>query len=148
MNIFTIWILYKNLIYNVMRHTKDFVYSRNLVYRGGVALTCLTNRNLDDYFEKIWVMPNPDNSSGGFSAATCTHGGPIKFNHTYIGHDISRPHYTNAILDCLLSNRITRFASSRAKFLSESFGNRSLLADPRGSDIKLFQSLYTVKVHL
>ena len=45
--------LVENLIYNVMRRAKDFKWSNNLVYMGGVALNCSANRNLGDYFDNI-----------------------------------------------------------------------------------------------
>ena len=128
--------LCENLIYNVMRRAKDFGWSRNLVYQGGVALNCLANRNLGDYFEKIWIMPNPGDAGSSLGAAALAYGGPIDFKHAYLGYDISGPYPTNAILDSLLSDRITGVASGRAEFGPRALGNRSLLADPRGSDIK------------
>jgi carbamoyltransferase len=38
----------EELIYNVMQRAKDFGFSTNLVYQGGVALNCLANRNLGE----------------------------------------------------------------------------------------------------
>jgi carbamoyltransferase len=128
--------LCENLIYNVMRRAKDFEWSRNLIYQGGVALNCLANRNLGDYFEKIWIMPNPGDAGSSLGAAALAYGGPINFKHAYLGYDIGGPYPTNAILDSLLSDRIAGVASGRAEFGPRALGNRSLLADPRGSDIK------------
>jgi carbamoyltransferase len=128
--------LCENLIYNVMRRAKDFGWSRNLVYQGGVALNCLANRNLGDYFEKIWVMPCPGDAGSSLGAAALAYSGPIDFKHAYLGYEISGPYPTNAILDSLLRDRITGVASGRAEFGPRALGNRSLLADPRGSDIK------------
>jgi carbamoyltransferase len=129
-------LLCENLIYNVMRRAKDFAWSKNLVYMGGVALNCLANRNLSEYFEKIWIMPNPGDAGSSLGAAALLHGQRIRFDNAYLGHEISGPYPTNAILDSLLSDRIVGVASGRAEFGPRALGNRSLLADPRGSDIK------------
>ena len=128
--------LCENLIYNVMRRAKDFGWSNNLVYMGGVALNCLANRNLGDYFENIWIMPNPGDAGSSLGAAALAYGGPIEFKHAYLGHNISSPYPVNALLDHLLTDKIVGVASGRAEFGPRALGNRSLLADPRGPDIK------------
>jgi len=126
----------ENLIYNVMRRAKDFGWSTNLVYQGGVALNCLANRNLGEYFEKIWIMPNPGDAGSSLGAAALAYGGPIEFKNAFLGTEISGPYPVNAVLDCLLSDRLVGVASGRAEFGPRALGNRSLLADPRGPDIK------------
>ena len=126
----------ENLIYNVMRRAKDFGWSRNLVYMGGVALNCLANRNLGDYFEKIWIMPNPGDAGSSLGAAALAYGKRIDFNHAYLGHNIGGNYPVNAVLDHLLRDKIVGVASGRAEFGPRALGNRSLLADPRGPDIK------------
>jgi carbamoyltransferase len=126
----------ENLIYNVMRRAKDFGWSRNLVYQGGVALNCLANRNLGEYFEKIWIMPNPGDAGSSLGAAALVYGGPIEFKNAYLGTEISGQYPVNAVLDSLLTDKIVGVASGRAEFGPRALGNRSLLADPRGPDIK------------
>ena len=128
--------LCENLIYNVMRRAKDFNFSSNLVYMGGVALNCLANRNLGEYFEKIWIMPNPGDAGSSLGAAALAYGGKIQFENAFLGREIGGPYPTNAILDSLLSDKIVGVASGRAEFGPRALGNRSLLADPRGPDIK------------
>lgn len=126
----------EELIYNVMQRARDFGFSTNLVYQGGVALNCLANRNLGEYFEKIWIMPNPGDGGSSLGAAALAMGGPIDFSNAYLGHDIPGEYPVNSILDRLLSDRIVGVASGRAEFGPRALGNRSLLADPRGPDIK------------
>ena len=128
--------LCENLIYNVMRRAKDFGWSTNLCYMGGVALNCLANRNLGEYFEKIWIMPNPGDAGSSLGAAALAYGGRIEFKNAFLGADISGPYPVNAVLDSLLGDKITGVASGRAEFGPRALGNRSLLADPRGPDIK------------
>jgi len=126
----------ENLIYNVMRRAKEFGWSTNLVYMGGVALNCLANRNLGDYFEKVWIMPNPGDAGSSLGAAALVHGQRIQFDHAFLGHSIPGPYPVNAALDGLLNDKIVGVASGRAEFGPRALGNRSLLADPRGPDIK------------
>ena len=128
--------LCENLIYNVMRRAKDFGWSRNLCYMGGVALNCLANRNLGEYFEKIWIMPNPGDAGSSLGAAALAYGGPVEFKNAFLGTEISGDYPVNAVLDSLLTDKITGVASGRAEFGPRALGNRSLLADPRGPDIK------------
>ena len=128
--------LCENLIYNVMRRAKEFGWSSNLVYMGGVALNCLANRDLGQYFENIWIMPNPGDAGSSLGAAALAYGKKVNFRNAYLGHEISGNYPVNALLDCLLSDRIVGVASGRAEFGPRALGNRSLLADPRGVDIK------------
>ena len=128
--------LCENLIYNVMRRAKDFGWSTNLCYMGGVALNCLANRNLGDYFEKVWIMPNPGDAGSSLGAAALVHGGRVQFNHAFLGHSIPGQYPVNTALDGLLRDKIVGVASGRAEFGPRALGNRSLLADPRGPDIK------------
>jgi len=128
--------LAENLIYNLMRKAKDFNWSNNLVYMGGVALNCLANRNLGDYFEKIWIMPNPGDAGSSLGAAALAYGRSINWGNAYLGHNIDGMYPVNELLDNLLKNKIVGVASGRAEFGPRALGNRSLLADPRGKEIK------------
>jgi carbamoyltransferase len=129
-------ILAEKLIYNVMQRAQDFGWSRNLVYQGGVALNCLANRNLGDYFEKIWIMPCPGDAGSSLGAAALAYGGRVNFTHAYLGKDIAGEYPVDALVSSLLRDKIVGVASGRAEFGPRALGNRSLLADPRGPDIK------------
>ena len=128
--------LAEDLILNVMRRAKDFAWSENLVYMGGVALNCSANRRLGEYFDNIWIMPNPGDAGSSLGAAALAHGHRINWRNAFLGHDIAGPYPVNAILDELVTNRIVGVASGRAEYGPRALGNRSLLADPRGPDIK------------
>ena len=123
-------------IYSIMQRARDFGWSRNLVYQGGVALNCLANRNLGDYFEKIWIMPCPGDAGSSLGAAALAYGGRVKWTNAYLGTDISGEYPVAALIRSLLRDGITGVASGRAEFGPRALGNRSLLADPRGPDIK------------
>ena len=123
-------------IYKVMQRARAFGFSSNLVYQGGVALNCLANRNLGDYFENVWIMPCPGDSGSSLGAAALAYGGRVKWTNAYLGTDISGAYPVLAIIDSLLRDGIIGVASGRAEFGPRALGNRSLLADPRGPDIK------------
>jgi carbamoyltransferase len=123
-------------IYKVMQRARAFGWSSNLVYQGGVALNCLANRKLGNYFEKIWIMPCPGDAGSSLGAAALAYGGKVKFNNAYLGRNISGEYPVLALVDSLLTDTIVGVASGRAEFGPRALGNRSLLADPRGPDIK------------
>lgn len=128
--------LTEDLILNVMMRARKFNWSSNLVYMGGVALNCVANARLGRYWDDIWIMPNPGDAGSSLGAAALAHGGRIAWNNAFLGHNIPGAYPVNAILDELVSNRIVGVASGRAEFGPRALGNRSLLADPRGCDIK------------
>ena len=126
----------EELIYSIMRRARSFGWSTNLVYQGGVALNCLANRNLGEYFENIWIMPCPGDAGSSLGAAALAYGQRINWQDAYLGRNIAGDYPVDALIDHLLSDRIVGVASGRAEFGPRALGNRSLLADPRCRDIK------------
>ena len=128
--------LVEQLILNVMLRAKQFNWSNNLVYMGGVALNCAANASIGNYFENIWIMPCPSDGGSSLGAAALALGRRVNWISASLGHDIPGPYPVNSILDRLLAEQIVGVASGRAEFGPRALGNRSLLADPRGSEIK------------
>ena len=126
----------EQLIYSIMQRARDFNYSTNLVYQGGVALNCLANRRLGEYFEKVWIMHCPGDAGSSLGAAALAYGGRINWHTASLGHRIAGEYPVDACLDHLVTDRIVGVASGRAEFGPRALGNRSLVADPRGVDIK------------
>jgi carbamoyltransferase len=126
----------EDLIMNVMQRAWELTGETNLVYMGGVALNCLANRNLGDLYENIWIMPNPGDAGSSLGAAALAHGHRVNWRNPYLGHDIHGPYPVVELMDRLLAEQIVGVASGRAEFGPRALGNRSLLADPRGSTIK------------
>jgi carbamoyltransferase len=126
----------EKLIYSIMQRARDFGWSSNLVYQGGVALNCLANRNLGNYFENVWIMPSPGDAGSSVGAAALAYGGRVRWRDAWLGHDIAGDYPVSACIDSLQHDRICGVASGRAEFGPRALGNRSLLADPRGPDIK------------
>jgi carbamoyltransferase len=119
-----------------MLRAKKFKWSNNLVYMGGVALNCAANARIGNYFDNIWIMPCPGDAGSSLGAAALAHGRRINWTSAFLGHDIPGPYPVNELLDGLLTESIVGVASGRAEFGPRALGNRSLLADPRGSEIK------------
>jgi carbamoyltransferase len=128
--------LVEHLINNVMGIAFRLGKSKNLVYGGGVALNCLANRNLGKYYENIWIMPNPGDAGSSLGAAALGFGRRINWNTAYLGHDISGPYPVDDLVNELITRKIVGVASGRAEFGPRALGNRSLLADPTGNEIK------------
>jgi carbamoyltransferase len=128
--------LTEDLIGNIMLKARDLGYSDNLVYMGGVALNCLANRILGEYFDRIWIMPNPGDAGSSLGAAALVYGGRLAWTDSYLGHDIPGSYPVKDIISELTTNKIVGVANGRAEFGPRALGNRSLLADPRGPEIK------------
>jgi carbamoyltransferase len=126
----------EGLLTNIISRAKIINKSKNLVYGGGVALNCLANRLLGKYFDNIWIMPNPGDAGSSLGAALLGYGYPVNYADSFLGYNIQGPYPVNRLLDSLLSDKIVGVASGRAEFGPRALGNRSLLADPRGKDIK------------
>jgi len=121
---------------SVMTRARAFGWSTNLVYMGGVALNCSANASLGQYFDDIWIMPNPGDCGSSLGAAALAYGGRINWQHPYLGTEISGPYPVDGLMNELLTRQIVGVASGRAEFGPRALGNRSLLADPRGPEIK------------
>ena len=128
--------LVEYMITRVMSKARTMGRSRNLVYGGGVALNCLANRLLGNFYEKIWIMPNPGDAGNSLGAACLGYGAKVNWSDCFLGHNIPGDYPVNPILDVLLTDKIVGVASGRAEFGPRALGNRSLLADPRGNEIK------------
>jgi carbamoyltransferase len=81
-------------------------------------------------------MPNPGDAGSSLGAAALTHGGRLTWRDAFLGHFIPGDYPVKPLLDHLLQNKIVGVASGRAEWGPRALGNRSLLADPRGWEIK------------
>ena len=126
----------EQLIMNVISKAKSLGGSKNLVYGGGVALNCLANRLLGDYYDNIWIIPNPGDAGSSLGAACLGYAKRVNWTNAFLGYDISGVYPANRIIDSLLTDKIVGVANGRAEFGPRALGNRSLLADPRGTEIK------------
>ena len=126
----------EKLIQHIVQKAAELTGSDNLVYMGGVALNCLANQYLGRYFNDIWIMPCPGDAGSSLGAAALALGRSLAWNSPYLGHTIPGDYPVDSALKCLLTDRMCGVASGAAEFGPRALGNRSLLADPRGLDIK------------
>jgi len=121
---------------SVLFKLSSITKSRNLVYGGGVALNCLANRFLGEYFPNVWIMPNPGDAGSSLGACALAFGKKLNWTDAYLGADIPGAYPVDKALEILLNEGIVGVASGRAEFGPRALGNRSLLADPRDKTIK------------
>ena len=60
----------------------------------------------------------------------------MKWKTPYLGYNIEGTYPTNDLLSNLNALKIVGVANGRAEFGPRALGNRSLLADPKGSEMK------------
>ena len=125
-------------IYKVFQLAKRLVpETNNMCYGGGVALNCVANSLIaEELYPNIWIIPNPGDGGSSMGCAAYELGEHINFNNCFLGYDIPGRYPTKKVLKELLEGKIVGIANGRAEFGPRALGNRSLVADPRGKDIK------------
>ena len=122
------------------REAKRLTGSQNLVFMGGVALNCVANSNLYRVFNNIHIMPNPGDAGSSLGAAGLLWhektGRRLEEFTPYLGTEIPGDYPVNKALKSLENGEIFGIANGRAEFGPRALGNRSLIADPRGGEIK------------
>ena len=112
--------------------------SRNLVYAGGVALNCAANRVLANLglFDNVWIIPNPGDAGSSIGCIAANEKQHLQWKNPFLGYNIDGEYPVDSLIKELKENKMVGVASGRAEFGPRALGNRSLLADPRGEDIK------------
>ena len=110
--------------------------SKNLVLMGGCALNCSANHLTYKYFNDVWIMPNPGDAGSAIGDVLAQKKEHMPMDHAFLGFEIKGDYPVEEALSELKKTGIVGVANGRAEFGPRAFGNRSLLADPRGRDIK------------
>ena len=131
------WICEEEIM-KIMRLAQRLVpETDNCVYMGGVALNCVANSLVAEHiYPKIWIMPNPGDAGSSLGSAAYVYGDKINFEQCFIGHNIEGEYPVTQVSKELLKGNIVGVANGKAEYGPRALGNRSLLADPRGKDIK------------
>jgi len=134
----SIQLVTEDLIRDVFIKARTLGASRNLCYSGGVALNCVANDKLAGLCENLWIMPNPGDAGAALGAAALAYKKKLNWKTPYLGYEINEDtDYPAAeIVKELLDNKMVGVAHGKAEFGPRALGNRSLLADPRGADVK------------
>ena len=132
--------IYEMVFERILMYARQEVdLTPNLVIAGGCALNCVANRLAGNYFDNIWIMPVPGDSGSSIGAVLAANPSWRMSSGEFtpfLGYDIGS-HVTNhEIVSYLGQHQICGVARGKAEFGPRALGNRSLLADPRGPDIK------------
>ena len=131
--------VYEHYFIEALRKAEKLTKSKNLVLMGGCALNCLANRHTGEFFDNTWIMPNPGDAGSAIGAVLANHPewriDPDNFT-PFLGYDMGQRTNNADIVEYLKDNKICGLARGPAEFGPRALGNRSLLADPRGEDIK------------
>jgi carbamoyltransferase len=131
--------IYETYFIEALKLGKKLTNSNNLVLMGGCALNCLANRLTGSVFQNTWIYPNPGDA-GSAIGAVLAHKPDWQYytdwSNPFLGYDMGSVATNKEIVDYLKVNKICGVARGRAEFGPRALGNRSLIADPRGNDIK------------
>jgi carbamoyltransferase len=128
--------VYVDRLLDFMKMAKDITGKTNLVFMGGCALNSSANTFLWNIFDSVWIMPNPGDAGSSLGAAAALYGKHLDWKTPYLGYNIEGAYPVNKIIDGILKDGIVAVANGRAEYGPRALGNRSILADPRGPNIK------------
>ena len=128
--------VYEMILEELLRYFSKVTSSRNLVLMGGCALNCSANSIAYKYFDNVWIMPNPGDAGSAIGCVLAHKKEHMPMDHVYTGYNIEGEYPVEELIKELKETGICGVASGRAEFGPRALGNRSLLADPRGSDIR------------
>ena len=128
--------VYEKMFERTLLKAKALTKSDNLVLMGGCALNCAANPIALKIFEKVWIMPAPGDDGSAIGAVLAHHKKHINWKTPFLGKNLGHNCDNMSIVEDLLINKVCGLARGRAEFGPRSLGNRSLIADPRGTDVK------------
>lgn len=128
--------VYEELLQGISAWARTNLPSKNLVLMGGCALNCVANSTITGSWDKVWIMPNPGDAGSSVGAVAAYLGEHVNWPGAYLGTDMGGEYPVEQTIDVLKTKKIVGVASGRAEFGPRALGHRSLLADPRGPEIK------------
>ena len=128
--------VYEYVFEHLVKQTAKLVPSKNIVLMGGCALNCVANSIAYKYFENVWIMPNPGDAGSSVGCVLDETKEFIEYATPYLGYNITGDYPVQAALDEISTVGMVGIANGRAEFGPRALGNRSLLADPRGQEMK------------
>lgn len=129
--------VYETVFERILQMASQSSSSKNLVLMGGCALNCSANPIAYKYFENVWIMPAPGDNGSSIGAVLAHKKKHIEWTGPYLGFDMGYKTSNEEIVAHLLEHKMCGLARGRAEFGPRALGNRSLIADPRGSEIKV-----------
>jgi len=87
-------------------------------------------------FDNIWIIPNPGDAGSSLGCIAASQKQHLNWKNPFLGYNIKGEYPVDEIIKELTENKICGVANGNAEFGPRALGNRSLLADPRGLEIK------------
>ena len=81
-------------------------------------------------------MPNPGDAGSSLGAVLAHTKKRLNFSTAYLGYDMGQIAKNEEIVNYIQEHKICGLARNKAEFGPRALGNRSLIADPRGAEIK------------
>lgn len=130
--------IFEEEVIKLAKLAKKFNNSNNLILSGGCALNCVANSKIMDLglFNNVWIMPNPGDAGSSLGCILAHTKQKVSWINPLLGYNIPGQYPINDIITEICQNKIVGVACGPAEFGPRALGNRSILADPRGEDIK------------
>jgi carbamoyltransferase len=128
--------VYTEILQGISRWARANLPSENIVLMGGCALNCVANSEITGDWDKVWIMPNPGDAGSSVGAVAAFFGEQVNWPGAYLGTNMGKEYPVEQTIDILTKDKIVGVATGRAEFGPRALGHRSLLADPRGPEIK------------
>jgi carbamoyltransferase len=128
--------VYELAFERILQTAMSTTNSRNLVLMGGCALNCAANHIAFKYFDRVWIMPAPGDSGSSIGAVLADRKQHTTWPGPYLGYDMGYTATNREIVEYITNHKICGVARGRAEFGPRALGNRSLVADPRGPQVK------------
>jgi carbamoyltransferase len=129
--------IYQEIFQSILMYARHLSQSSNLVLMGGCALNCSANPLAYGFFDDVWIMPNPGDAGSAIGSVLAKYPDwRIEHFTPYLGFDLGYRSTNEEIVAYLEKNQVCGLARGPAEFGPRALGNRSLIADPRGHDIK------------
>ena len=131
--------IYEEYFVKILEMATHVTRSDNLVFMGGCALNCSANSLAYKFYKNMWIMPNPGDAGSSIGAVLAHKKWQLPNKNYFtplLGYDLGYCSSNQDIVDYLETNKICGIARGRAEFGPRALGNRSLIADPRGQEIK------------
>ena len=127
--------VYEKILQHISSHARSLLPSNNLVLSGGSALNCVANSSIAHAWRDMWIPADPGDAGNAIGCVLAHKQDFADCASPFVGHNIKRDYPVENLLIDLSHDGIAAVANGPAEFGPRALGNRSLLADPRGSDI-------------
>jgi len=128
--------IYEELLQGISKWARKTLPSKNLVLMGGCALNCVANSSISGDWDNMWIMPNPGDAGSAVGAVCGYFGEHVVWPGAYLGTNMGGEYPVEQAIEILRKDKIVGVATGHAEYGPRALGHRSLLADPRGPEIK------------